>query len=229
MISSVPTVVIRESSVVEDDAVFALLDERERQRMRRKRDRVAFITAHGLQRRTIGDHLGVEPQDLRFERRCATCGSDRHGKPRIVGHPDWSYSLSYTGSLAVVALSNAGEVGVDIESITGADHDGFDQVTLAPEEVPGFSGYADDDLAAARATVWARKEAVLKATGHGLVVDPTEVVVTAPGEPARLVAWRARETDPGTVDLHDLVLRDPDHRGAVAVLTDRRVTITRVD
>jgi 4'-phosphopantetheinyl transferase len=221
----VATVVIRERGVVEDDAHRALLDEVEAMRVARKREPVAFVAAHALQRETIGDHLDVDPAELRFTRRCATCGSDRHGKPSIVGIPGWSYSLSYTNSLAVVALTDAGEVGVDIESVVEADHTGFDEVTLSPEERPGFSGFTDGELAAARATVWARKEAVLKATGHGLVVDPSEVVVSAPGAPAELLAWRAHEEGPDHLQLEDLVLKDSAHRGAVAVLTAEPLSI----
>ena len=55
-----------------------------------------------------------------------------------------------------------------------------------------------------RATVWVRKEAILKATGHGLAIDPSRVEVTAPEDPARLVAWRADNPPAGPIQLTDL-------------------------
>ncbi len=211
---------ICEAGVVGDEGELALLDAVERERLGRKRDPRPFVTAHALQRRVVGRRLGVEPVDLAFERHCATCGSDRHGKPSIVGHPGWSYSLSYTSALAVVALTRLGPVGVDVERVGESDFAGFAEVTLAPDEVVGFDGLTGAALLDARARVWARKEAVLKATGHGLVVDPSQVVVSAPGEPAALLDWRAEPDPPASVLVADVPLADRGHRGAVAVLTD---------
>lgn len=226
MITPVSTVLIREAGVVEDDALLEVLDDTERARARRRDDMAAFITAHALQRSVIAEVFDVDPTSLTFERRCATCGSERHGKPSIVDHPEWSFSLSYTNDLAVIALTQAGEVGVDIETVIEADFAGFDQVTLNAAETAAFEGYAGDALLVARATVWSRKEAVLKASGHGLAVDPSQVLVTGPTQEAALVDWRTSEPQPGPVQLHDFTPRDERSRGAVAVLTAEPVTLS---
>jgi 4'-phosphopantetheinyl transferase len=176
-------------------------------------------------RRVLAERLGVDPTSLRFERHCPTCGSDQHGKPRIAGHLDLHMSLSYTDRLAVLALSKDGEVGVDVEDLTEADFDGFEAVTLAAEEVAGFEGYLGDELLAGRAQVWARKEAVLKATGDGLVVDPTEVVVTGPSQSAALVGWHSERAEPDPIALADVPLAQPDHRAAVALIASGDITL----
>lgn len=216
---------LAETEVVDDPALRDLLDAAERARADRKRAPSPFVTAHAHVRRVLGDLLGVDPASLAFDRHCPTCGSTQHGKPTIVGHPQWSYSLSYTDALAVVAVAQGPELGVDVEHVTEADFGGFAQVTLAPEEADGFAGHEGEALLAARAQVWARKEAILKATGHGLVVDPTEVLVTGPDEAPALVDWRAREERPTAVTLADVVLRCPDHRASVAALTDEPVEV----
>ncbi len=225
MMQGMCTVEIREAGVVGDASEYALLDAAERERAGRRSDPRPFVTAHALQRRVVGTRLGIDPRALAFERRCATCGSDRHGKPNIVGHPGWSYSLSYTSGLAVVALTEAGPVGVDVEQVRESDFAGFAEVTLAADEVAGFAGVTGAELLPARAQVWARKESVLKATGHGLVVDPSEVVVTGPAEDPALLDWRATQAPPGAVRLADVPLADAGHRAAVAVLTGEPLTM----
>lgn len=62
---------------------------------------------------------------------------------------------------------------------------------------------------------WVRTEAVLKATGHGLEVDPSLVGVSAPGDPPRLLSWQG----PGRRPRLRIVDLDPcdGYVGALAV------------
>ena len=66
------------------------------------------------------------------------------------------------------AVTDAGPVGVDVEPAGAADFHGFDDVALHP----GERGAPGD-----RTRRWVRKEALLKARGTGLSVDPREVRV----------------------------------------------------
>lgn len=218
-------VIVREAQVGGDPADLALLDDGERSRAERKRESAPFVTGHALVRRTLGDLLDRDPAGLSFARRCTTCRSELHGKPSLIDEPGWHFSLSYTSSLAVVAVAQGIEVGVDTEDLTDADFDGFTDVTLARDEVAAFGGLTGHGLLVARARVWARKEAVLKATGHGLVVDPSEVLVSGPLDPPALVAWRAEELQPAAVSLVDLELTTDTHRAAVAGLTDEPLDV----
>lgn len=208
----------------EIDALASVLDERERERAARRSNPARYIVAHALLRTCSGDALGVDPSAVEFVRTCATCGSHRHGKPALVG-TGLSVSLSYAGRLAVVARSWGGEVGVDVEEVDETDFDGFNAVTLDPSEAPALEGLSGADLRCARARVWARKESVLKATGHGLVVDPRQVVVSGPADPAALVAWHGEHPLPGPVQLADLDLGDASHVAGVAVLADEPVAV----
>lgn len=105
--------------------------------------------------RLAATFAGVD--DVRVVRACRSCGSDRHGKPQVVGAPV-HVSLSRAAGLAVVAVTDAGPVGVDVE--------------------PTASTTREVDVA-----TWVRKESIVKATGHGLMVDPDSIDVTAPGPP----------------------------------------------
>ena len=218
-------IIVREAEVTDSPADLALLDDQERARADRKREPAPFVTGHALVRRLLGELLDRDPASLSFARRCTTCRSELHGKPSLVDVPGWHFSLSYTNSLAVVVAAEGTEVGVDTEDLTDADFEGFVGTTLARDEEAAFEELTGRDLLLARARVWARKEAVLKATGHGLVVDPSEVLVSGPLDPPALVAWQAEEPAPPAVALADLDLTTERHQAAVAALTDASLEI----
>ena len=218
-------IIVREAEVTDSPADLALLDDQERARADRKREPAPFVTGHALVRRLLGELLDRDPASLSFARRCTTCRSELHGKPSVVDVPGWHFSLSYTNSLAVVVAAEGTEVGVDTEDLTDADFEGFVGTTLARDEEAAFEELTGRDLLLARARVWARKEAVLKATGHGLVVDPSEVLVSGPLDPPALVAWQAEEPAPPAVALADLDLTTERHQAAVAALTDASLEI----
>ncbi|WZH35638.1 MAG: hypothetical protein PIR02_12725 [Microbacterium enclense] len=92
----------------------------------------------------------------RLSSRCVRCGGD-HGRPRVSG-VEAATSVSYAAGWAVVAtLEGSGRVGLDAVPAGASD---LDRV------VPG-----------ADARTWARVEAVLKADGRGLEIDPARVRV----------------------------------------------------
>lgn len=149
----------------------ALLPEAEHSRagrFRHVRDGQAYIAAHVLFRlmaaRWLGTGLG-RAAELEVKQHCRTCGG-AHGKPRIDGV---ELSLSRSSDAVLVAAAPAGcAIGADLERIPAELFAGFDGFTLAPAErqslpQPGISS---------RIRLWVAKEAALKATGHGLALDP---------------------------------------------------------
>lgn len=219
------SVVIRATQVIDDPRLLDFLDAGERERADRRADPHPFITAHALLRRLVADETGIDPSAIDFEKRCATCGTDRHGKPHVVGMRDVHVSVSYGERMAVAAITQMGEVGVDVEDLESADFDGFNSVTLHPSEISQLANLHGDELLGARAQLWSRKEAILKSTGHGLVVDPSEVLVSAYDAPAELLEWKAAQHLPGPMRVSDLDVGHADHRAAVAVLTTQPLTV----
>ena len=171
---------------------------------------VAFgpLPAHAVLRAEAARFHQVSAAAIVVVHECPGCGSNAHGRPRLLPTATVRYpaqvSLARAGALSVVAITDAGPVGVDVEVEGAADFTGFEDVALHPGE---------------RATtppdptrVWVRKEALLKAYGLGLVVDPSDVQLDEDG----LVTWDSHHRPPAAVWLRDLEL--PGHVVAVAVI-----------
>ncbi|TFC84302.1 4'-phosphopantetheinyl transferase superfamily protein [Cryobacterium sp. TMT1-21] len=205
--------------------------------------------------------LGVDPRHVSIDRTCDRCGGS-HGRPVLnvplsakgrTLHP-WPLhaSLSRAADAVAVALTFAGPVGVDIESLAAVSRADFDRVAFGAAEQGALHFVPPADAAAARAALWTAKEAILKCTGDGLRVDPRDLTVTltaaAPTGAAtdaaapHLAAWpgagfpldtmRLARFDPGpglagTVAVHtDTVHTDTVHTGAQ--LTVLQLTATDI-
>jgi 4'-phosphopantetheinyl transferase len=171
------------------------------------------VPAHDVLRAEAARFHRVSPEQIVLVHECPRCGSHAHGRPRLMAtaalRDPAHVSLSRTGDLSVVAITDAGPVGVDVEAQGAADFAGFADVALHPGE--------RDTTTADPTRVWVRKEALLKAHGLGLAVDPTDVGLDDGG----LVAWDSRHPQPDAVWLRDLAV--PGHVVAVAVLPERDV------
>jgi len=167
------------------------------------------VPAQDLLRAEAARFHQVAPSQIVLTHECPRCGSEAHGRPRLlataaVRHPAY-VSLARAGDLSVVAVTDAGPVGVDVEAQGAADFAGFADVALHPGE---RATTADDPT-----RVWVRKEALIKAYGLGLAVDPSDVRLDDDG----LAAWDSPAPAPGSVWWRDLDV--PGHVAAVAVLT----------
>ncbi len=112
-------------------------------------------------------------------------------------------SLSRAPGVALAAVSTTGPVGVDIERAGRARFPGFEEVALHPQE-----------RCSEPTQTWVRKEALLKATGWGLALDPRQVRID---EDRRVVSWDERLPEPDRCWLADLPLAG-EYVGAVAVI-----------
>jgi 4'-phosphopantetheinyl transferase len=201
-----------------------LLGAPERDRLSRLRqdvDRDGYATAHALLRLVVAGWTGREPQALVFVAVCPRCGA-AHGKPELEPGPGESpvhVSLSRSAGEVLVAVTALGPVGVDAERAAAVEFEGFDAFALAPSERRAVAALTSGRRPAGRALLWARKEAVLKATGQGLMVAPSAVEVSGPDDPPALVAWHLDPEVPRPIHLADIGLAG-DLAGAVAVITE---------
>src|SRR5207253_8090188 len=115
------------------------------------------------------------------DRRCTECGKP-HGKPRVLADEMvLDASISHSGNRVAVALSTGGPVGIDVEELA-PDPVGVPQLALSPTELKRLQALPPQDQEIGFITMWVRKEAVLKATGHGLRIPPDQVELSGPHE-----------------------------------------------
>jgi 4'-phosphopantetheinyl transferase len=112
---------------------------------------------------------------------CPRCGSDRHGRPFVHGLDDLDVSISRSRGMSLVALATGARIGVDVEAVDdGRFGEVADVLLHAQEQVAGPHEAA---------LTWVRKEALLKALGAGLCVDPRSVWLSGAQEPPSVIAW----------------------------------------
>jgi 4'-phosphopantetheinyl transferase len=136
--------------------------ERERAaRFHRREDAERYLLAHGALRLVLADYLACDPMTLRF-------GARENGKP-FVENVQLEFNLSHSNSLALIAVTRARRVGVDVELLRPiADLETVVARVCAPDELAMFAGLPRAQHERAFLALWTRKEALAKATGEGI-------------------------------------------------------------
>lgn len=157
--------------------------ERERaERFSRPEVRRRFVAARGGLRRVLAGYLAVPPRSLSIR-------EGPHGKPMLPGGP--RFSLSHSGELALCAVAQDREVGVDLERlrpVPEADH--IASRWFSEDELRAYRAAIDSLPGGAFLRVWTRREAYLKAVGLGLSDSAARVAI----DPER---WELHEVCPG--------------------------------
>lgn len=176
-------------------------DEAERAaRFRFDDDRRKFIVGRGTLRRLLGRYLDVAPKAIEF-------AYSPHGKPLLGGAlagRALHFNLSNSGELAIVGLSSDRPLGVDVERIRqNLDVDGLAGRYFSPSECDTLRALPQGDRYHAFFTFWTKKEAVIKAHGHGLSLpldrfsvslDPEDLRVECDADlPHDLSRWSVSE------------------------------------
>ena len=141
-------------------------DHRAIERVRHPGARAKIATRRMLTRTALGRRLDLEPVAVEITRTCVRCGHLTHGRPRVVGGPE--FSASATHEVAVVAIAGC-PVGADVERLDRVPADEADDIArsvLTRSEARRFTGLCAD-RSRALVEAWSRKEAVGKASGIG--------------------------------------------------------------
>jgi 4'-phosphopantetheinyl transferase len=214
------------SPAVETPRLVGLLDDIERERYEAYRqavDRARFLTGRVVTKAALGAAIGLDPKDVVLDSTCPDCGRT-HGKPRIVPPSGYTgqlpdMSISHSGNLVGVAVTPGLPVGIDVEQERDVEVDGLVRMTLSAAEQTAWSAVPEADRDAAFFTYWARKEAILKATGRGLSIAMTKVTVTPWDQTPRVLESSASEVDIARLHLAQLDA-GAGYRACVAVIAD---------
>lgn len=192
-----------------------ILDEQERERALRfrfERDRRRYVDAHVALRQVLADRTGRPAAALEFE-------AGAFGKPRVAGAPRCEFSLSHSADLALIALAEEREIGVDIECLRALpDLDALARQCLAADELRALEALPAADRPFSFLQSWTRKEACLKALGLGLQIEPASFSAGRATDAAQACI----ATPSGMCSVHVQSLESADGWvGALAYVTDR--------
>ena len=148
--------------------------EERRARQLRQDQRAAFVVARVMLRRVLGERLALAPDDVPLVASCAVCGKP-HGRVQLEGIDGLWVSLTRSSGVLALALTDAGPVGIDVESVASVQAAPVADVALSPRERLHVQALAPDDRQNAVAVAWVRKEAALKALGTGLRRSPSDL------------------------------------------------------
>jgi 4'-phosphopantetheinyl transferase len=186
-------------------ALFENLSGTEQDRAQRFRfpvHRQRFIQAHAGLRNILARYLDLPARRLEFNH-------NAYGKPELTLEDggDWlKFNLSHSHNLALVAVSVKRALGVDIEQIrTDLADEKIAQRFFSSREVADLQSLPADQRSQAFFACWTRKEAFIKALGHGLSMplDAFDVSLL-PGEPARIIQTRPDPAQALQWNLHSL-------------------------
>jgi 4'-phosphopantetheinyl transferase len=169
-------VFLDEPSGVDAQSSVLSADEVERaKRFHFEKDRIRFTHCRLTLRELLARYLATPAGQIRFQ-------YSVNGKPQLAANQNrrgLQFNVSHSANVALIAISDAHQVGVDVEKIrhevdTAALSERFfsvrerNSLRALPEDlrVPGFFA------------CWTRKEAFLKATGEGLSFPLKDFSVT---------------------------------------------------
>jgi 4'-phosphopantetheinyl transferase len=179
------------------------------------KDRRHYVVARGALRAILAAYQDTTPAAISIR-------TTPQGKPYLSSPPpDVRFNLSHSGQLALIAVTQGREVGVDIEQVD-ADSGPKKLLALArrffsPTEVAALDSLPADSQTEAFYACWTRKEAYLKARGGGLSLPLDSFDVSLrPGEPPALLATRDDPAQAARWSLHALD-PGPGYAAALAV------------
>ena len=162
--------------------------------------------------RLVARLAGVDAASVALTQVCPNCGLPGHGPLRVqLEDPSLAtvqVSLARSGDRLALAVTAAGAVGIDLESVADIARVPLNDVLLSPAETDALARLGKRESEAALADLWTAKEAVLKAAGVGLRVDPRELTIAR-----NRTAGSAGQTpvDAANADADDLRLVDWPH------------------
>lgn len=133
------------------------------------RDAKRYMRGRGFLRRELGRVLDIAPDEVAL-----TTGL--HDKPELAGAGP-GFNLSHSGHLAVLAIRDAGPVGLDVElADRTVDPLALANTCFVPHETKALAALSDDALRRSRFfAFWTAKEALMKLTGLGMSLAPKSI------------------------------------------------------
>jgi len=136
-------------------------------------------------RALIANGTGVPAEDVELVHTCAVCGA-RHGRvtvayPLTVSGAPWFADVAVSGETIVAAAGTRHPLGVGVEPATLDSGAVIDEAAFHVSERTALDELDPARRALVRATLWARKTALLRAVGHTEFIEPARLALSIPG------------------------------------------------
>jgi 4'-phosphopantetheinyl transferase len=126
--------------------------------------RKRYVEAHGRLRNILARTLNEPPEKIRIH-------NTGYGKPYLADNPALAFNLSHSASAMVIAVSWNCQLGVDVEHCKSRTSlAGLVDKCFAEEEIAYWNKLPETQKTAEFYRFWTRKEAFVKATGHGIAL-----------------------------------------------------------
>lgn len=163
----------------EDDRLLAWLEPAERQRAQgyvNQQVRRRFLLCRAALRCLLAERLRTEPAEF-------TLLADSYGKPYLAeSPPGLSFNVSHTHDLALIGLSNAPLLGVDVEAWRPMRAlPDLARRCFAGQEFARWQALPENQQIPAFFQLWTCKEAFAKAVGRGIGLGLEHIVFDAGG------------------------------------------------
>ena len=139
-------------------------EERERAtRFRCARSRQQFVTTRLALRAQLGRRLGSRPAEVAFR-------YEDGGKPYVaeLREQGTEFSVSHSGARSLIAISDSGDIGIDIEERRPIEVRELAAAYFTAAESALLTGREEIACLADFYRIWVRKEAAAKALGCGI-------------------------------------------------------------
>jgi len=179
-----------------DNKLTPLLSSTEVDRWRRfrfERDARRFLVRAAWRRYRLAEAMDVNPQALEYR-------ESPLGKPELA-NGGMQFNASHADGLAMLATHPNHRVGVDAERLERGQHwTELAATVLHPTELTALRALNENAKSLRFIQYWVGKEALLKAAGFGLNVDPRQIALEIEGETIKQIElpetlrgkWRLR-------------------------------------
>ena len=155
-----------------------------------------FIVSHIATRLILASYTALGPAELLFK-------YNAYGKPFLAIHNPLLFNISHTEEMALCAVSDVAELGVDIEKTQPINYYEVAKRFFSAKECELLANLAPNLQQEGFFCCWTRKEAYIKAKGLGLSLPLDQFSVSlTPGNPATLLS---SEFDPEDVSRFRIV------------------------
>ncbi|MEM9326220.1 MAG: 4'-phosphopantetheinyl transferase superfamily protein [Bacteroidota bacterium] len=151
-------------------------------KFRFEKDRSSFVVTRATLRSLLGLYLGIPARTVTFT-------YSKYGKPSLSTGQDLYFNVSHSGLMALAGFSIDEPIGVDIEErVDSSDLRLTARRVFTDLELAELNNLAPEQYTEGFYNAWTRKEAFIKAVGHGLSFPLKEFSVSlAPNKQAQLL------------------------------------------